>query len=146
MRFCAPLLLMRGLRAGCLCRNPRGVFAPWNLARGDMFGPTVQRLIDSHRSGEEPLSSGHDYRQALELAIALKLSAAEGHRRVTLPLEDRALKAYPHLYRLNGGDRAGWQSIGYTGPPQTGPGDRFGFAPHEVAGPQPEEPPPPSRL
>ena len=59
-------------------RNPRGVFAPWNLARGDMFGPTVQRLIDSHRSGEEPLSSGHDYRQALELAIALKLSAAEG--------------------------------------------------------------------
>ena len=62
-----------------------------------MFGPTVQRLIDSHRSGEEPLSSGHDYRQALELAIALKLSAAEGHRRVTLPLEDRALKAYPHL-------------------------------------------------
>ena len=43
--------------------NPRGVFAPWTRARGDMFGPTVQRLIDSHRSGEEPLSSGHDYRQ-----------------------------------------------------------------------------------
>ena len=45
-----------------------------------------------------------------------------------------------------GGDRAGWQSIGYTGPPQTGPGDRFGFAPHEVSGPQPKKPPLPSRL
>ena len=69
--------MLRGLTAGRACRNPRGVFAPWNLARGDMFGPTVQRLIDSHRSGEGPLSSGHDYRQALGIAIALKLSAAQ---------------------------------------------------------------------
>jgi hypothetical protein len=42
-----------------------------------MFGPTVQRLVDAFHSGEEPLSSGHDYRQALEIAIALKLSAAQ---------------------------------------------------------------------
>ena len=27
------------------------------------------------------------------------------------------LKIYPHPYRLKGGDVAGWQSIGYTGPP-----------------------------
>jgi|EP01047_Picozoa_sp_COSAG01_P023529 hypothetical protein len=39
-------------------------------------------------------------------------SRTQGHRRVHLPLADRALRAYPHLYRLNGGDRAGWQSIG----------------------------------
>ena len=84
-----------------------------------MFGPTVQRLVDAFHTGREPLSSGHDYRQALELAIALKISAAEGHRRVHLPLENRAVRAYPHLYRLNGGDKAGWQSIGYGGPPSS---------------------------
>ena len=34
---------------------------------------------------------------------------------VALPLTDRSLRAYPHLYRLNGGDRAGWSSIGCGG-------------------------------
>ena len=63
---------------------------------GRMFTTRLESLIDAHRTGEgkhldtliclhinnlgrcsaEPLSSGHDYRQALELAIALKLSAA----------------------------------------------------------------------
>ena len=62
----------------------------------NMFAGTVQRLVDCAKqareerlqgdgggggSGDtmnEPLSSGHDYRQALELAIALKLSAQQG--------------------------------------------------------------------
>jgi predicted dehydrogenase len=96
----------------------------------DMFDPTVARLVHAHRTGTEPLSSGHDYRQALELAIALKLSAAQGHRRVELPLEDRGLRAFPHLYRLHGGDKAGWTAIGYAGPPSPEAGERFGFGPH----------------
>tara|TARA_B100000674_G_C37559583_1_gene786696 strand:- start:339 stop:605 length:267 start_codon:yes stop_codon:yes gene_type:complete len=62
--------------------------------------------------------SGHDYRQALEIALALKQSARSGHERVALPLVDRSLKIYPHDYRLRGGDVAGWGSIGYDGPPQ----------------------------
>ena len=69
-------------------------------------------------TGEEPLSSGEDYRRALETAIAFKLSAASGHQRVELPLEDRSHRLLPHPYRLFGGDVAGWQSIGYSGPPQ----------------------------
>ena len=79
----------------------------------DMFAPTVQRLVDAHRTGTQPLSSGHDYRQALELAIALKLSAQEDNRRVQLPLqgEDRNRRAFPHPYRMFGGDKAGWTDI-----------------------------------
>ena len=69
-------------------------------------------------TGEEPVSSGHIFRQALEIAIALKLSAHGGHQRISLPLKDRSLRLYPHPYRLTGGDVAGWESIGYTGPPQ----------------------------
>jgi hypothetical protein len=81
------------------------------------FIATIQRLIDAFETGEEPLSSGHDYRQALEIAIALKQSTHNGHQRVYLPLKDRDVRLFPHPYRLNGGDVAGWQSIGYTGPP-----------------------------
>jgi len=84
----------------------------------EFFESNVQRLLDAFDSGQEPLSSGHDYRQSLEIAIALKLSAQNGHERVHLPLEDRALRLYPHPYRLTGGDVAGWESIGYTGPPE----------------------------
>ena len=81
------------------------------------FIPTIQRLIDAFETGEEPLSSGHDYRQALEIAIALKQSAHNEHQRISLPLQNRDVRLLPHPYRLYGGDIAGWQSIGYTGPP-----------------------------
>ena len=81
------------------------------------FVPTIERLLHAFDTGEEPLSSGHDYRQALEIAIAMKISAHNGHQRVSLPLEDRNLKLFPHPYRLTGGDVAGWESIGYAGPP-----------------------------
>ena len=50
----------------------------------------------------------------------MKYTGAPGVNRdtrgqVALPLKDRSLRAYPHLYRLNGGDRAGWSSIGCGG-------------------------------
>ncbi len=83
----------------------------------DFFGGTIQRLLEAFDTGEEPLSSGDDYRHALETAIALKLSAAQDHQRVELPLKDRSHRLFPHPYRLFGGDVAGWQSIGYPGPP-----------------------------
>ena len=38
-------------------------------------------------TGQDVLDSGHGYRQALEIAIALKQSAESGHRRISLPLE-----------------------------------------------------------
>ena len=74
----------------------------------------LMRAVDA---GGDTLCSGHDYRQALEIAIALKQFAHRGHGRISVPLEDHFLKIYPHPYRLKGGDLAVWQSIGYTGPP-----------------------------
>ena len=87
---------------------------PWH----SFFLPTIERLMRAFDSGEEPLSSGHDFRQSLEIAIALKQSAAADHQRIELPLADRSARLYPHPYRLTGGDVAGWESIGYKGPPE----------------------------
>lgn len=81
------------------------------------FAYAIERLLRAHESGTEPLSSGDDYRHSLEVAIALVRSACNGHERIELPFADRSLKLYPHPYRLKGGDLAGWQSIGYDGPP-----------------------------
>ena len=83
------------------------------------FISTIERLMRAYDTGEEPLSSGHDFRQALEIAIAIKQSAHGDHRRISLPLEDRNVRLLPHPYRLTGGDVAGWESIGYTGPPSS---------------------------
>lgn len=71
--------------------------------------------------------SGHDYRQALEIAIALKLSASRGGARVQLPLagEERERgKIYPHPNRLRGGDAVGWGRAGWGQPP--GPDEPVG--------------------
>ena len=51
--------------------------------------------------------SGHDLRQALEIAIACKLSAQLGNLPVKLPLKDRSLVLYPRPYRWLGGDVTG---------------------------------------
>ena len=86
---------------------------------GRTMGAVVERLMEAVETGAaEVACSGHDYRQALEIALALKLSAREGNRRVHLPLEDRSGRIFPHPYRLVGGDVAGYESIGYEGPPQ----------------------------
>ena len=75
---------------------------------GHWIEPVVDRLVRAVETGEV-VCSGHDYRQALEIAIAFVLSASRGHERVYLPLEDRSLKIYPSPYRLHGGDVTGWE-------------------------------------
>lgn len=84
----------------------------------NFFIPLIEDLMRAFDTGEDSRCSGHDYLKALEIAIAIKQSAHRDHQRVSLPLEDRSLRLFPHPYRLHGGDQAGWQSIGYTGPPQ----------------------------
>ena len=93
-------------------------FLQGDAARG--FDSIAAQLVGASRTGEDIVCTGHDYRQALEIALALKLSARNGHERVALPLGDRSLRIYPHDYRLRGGDVAGWESIGYKGPPEAG--------------------------
>ena len=59
-------------------------------------------------SGEgEPWISGHDLRQALEVAIAAKQSALRNSVPIRLPLEDRSLALLPRAYRWLGGDVSG---------------------------------------
>ena len=87
-------------------------FLQGDAARG--FDSIAAQLVGASRTGEDIVCTGHDYRQAL------KLSARNGHERVALPLGDRSLRIYPHDYRLRGGDVAGWESIGYKGPPEAG--------------------------
>ncbi len=84
--------------------------------------PRLQSLLDAVDAGDGQVKcSGHDYRQALEAAIAFKLSAANGHERIDLPLVDRSHKVYPHPYRMRGGDVVGYESIGYESAPQVEP-------------------------
>ncbi|MFH1571426.1 MAG: Gfo/Idh/MocA family oxidoreductase [Gemmatimonadota bacterium] len=84
----------------------------------DMFTPVVERLMTAIDQGREAQCSGHDYRQALEVAVALVLSAQRGGERVELPLTDRRQGIIPRPYRLSGGDAVGWQKSGHGGPPQ----------------------------
>ena len=91
-------------------------------------GPKQQRLVNSVRSflaavrtGSQLWSSGHDLRQALEVAIACKLSAQLGNIPVRLPLKDRSLALLPAPWRWAGRDATG---IDLTGKYLV-PGDRY---------------------
>ncbi len=81
---------------------------------GLSFQGRIESLMRSYENGGDPLCSGHDYRQVFEIAIALKLSARRGHKRVSLPLEDRDHILNPLPWRLLGGDVAGWDEVGRT--------------------------------
>ena len=76
--------------------------APWY--GDDYLISSIRSFIDAVEKGTELFISGHDLRQALEIAIACKLSAQLGNRPVKLPLQDRSLTLYPRPYRWLGGD------------------------------------------
>ena len=83
---------------------------------GGPFLGVVGSLMDAVREGRPAPSSGHDFRQVLEVAAAMKLSARAGHRRVTLPLTDRSARVVPMPYRWHGGDVTGWEVINRPAP------------------------------
>ena len=73
----------------------------------DYLVSSIRSFIDAVATGSKLWISGHDLRQALEIAIASKLSAQLGNQPVRLPLQDRSLALYPKPYRWVGGDAAG---------------------------------------
>ena len=75
----------------------------------DYLVSSIQSFIKAVEKGSdgELFVSGHDLRQALEIAIACKQSAVLGNRPVKLPLEDRSLTLLPSPYRWLGGDQTG---------------------------------------
>lgn len=91
--------------------NPMYGSVPWS--EFGYLGSSIRSLLNAVETGSTPWVSGHDLRQALEVAIATKLSAQRGNVPVRLPLEDRSLRLYPRAHRWFGGDAIGDpQSIG----------------------------------
>ena len=107
-------VLMQGTGASSRRAQPAFFNKPW---KDDRWAGAIGRLIDAVENGGEAICSAADFRQALEIAIALKRSCARGHERVHLPLEDRSLRLFPCPHRLSGGDIVGWKACGYEGPP-----------------------------
>lgn len=89
--------------------------------RPELFVAVIERLMRACATGGPVQCSGHDYHQALEVAIALELSAQRGHEGVTLPLEDRSHRLFPQPYRMHGGDALGWKNTDYRAPPELEP-------------------------
>ena len=108
----AGTVLMQG--TGNRARPVRPGFLEGPVADDNPVGSIMQvvgGLMDAVREGRPAPCSGHDYRQALEVAIAMKLSARNGHRRIPLPLADRSSLIMPTPYRWLGGDVTGWAVI-----------------------------------
>ena len=82
-----------------------------------LVAPAVARLVRAFENGGPIECSGEELRHVLEVAIALKQSAHDGHRRVELPIADRSARIFPHPHRLKGGDEVGWDARGYERPP-----------------------------
>ncbi|HCR19830.1 MAG TPA: hypothetical protein DIU35_20325 [Candidatus Latescibacteria bacterium] len=78
---------------------------PWSEF-GYLTG-SLRSFIRAVEGSGEPWVTGHDLRQALEVAIAAKHSAGHNAKLVKLPLEDRTMSLLPRPYRWLGGDLAG---------------------------------------
>ena len=79
---------------------------PWSEFVSSLSG-SVHSFLRAIETGSEPWVTGHDMRQALEVAIALMRSYRLGSVPVQLPLEDRCLRLYPSPYRWQGGEVVG---------------------------------------
>ena len=82
-------------------------FTPVAYPQFSYLGTSIGSFLDAVRTGSELWISGHDLRQALEVAISAKRSAALGSVPVSLPLDDRSLTLHPRPYRWLGGDVTG---------------------------------------
>lgn len=108
----AGTVLLRGTGSRARPVRPAFLAEPTDDERlGGPFLGVVGSLMEAVRDGRPAPCSGHDYRQVLEAAAAIKLSARQGHRRVALPLADRSATVMPMPYRWHGGDVTGWAVI-----------------------------------
>ena len=87
-------------------------YKPYEFSEFRYLTGSIRSFIKAIETGSEPWITGHDLRQALEAAIAAKLSAQLGSVPVKLPLKDRSLSLLPRPYRWIGGDETGrYQSL-----------------------------------
>ena len=79
-------------------------YPPYEWSEFGYLTGSIRSFLAAVETGSELWISGRDLRQALEVAIAAKISAQCGNTPVKLPLEDRSLTLYPRAYRWAGGD------------------------------------------
>ena len=95
-------------------------FTPVAYPQFGYLGTSIGSFLDAVRTGSGLWISGHDLRQALEVAIAAKQSASCGSVPFALPLADRTLALRPRPYRWLGGDVTD-ASRARRKPPRRGP-------------------------
>ncbi len=86
-------------------------YLPYEWGQFYYLGSSIRSLLRAIRTGSELAISGHDLRQALEVAIAAKYSALRGSVPVKLPLEDRSLALFPSDARWLGKDPTGGHGL-----------------------------------
>jgi predicted dehydrogenase len=102
-----PPIIYQGTDAtGARIRVDRA-YTPFAWPQYGYLANSILSFISAVEHGTEMVISGHDLRQALEVAIAAKHSALRGSVPIKLPLEDRSLTLYPTKYRWLGGDVSG---------------------------------------
>ena len=82
-------------------------YAPYSWSEFSYLTGSIRSFLSAVDGNGDPWITGADLRQALEVAIAAKLSANRNSAPVKLPLEDRSLALYPRPYRWLGGDATG---------------------------------------
>ena len=79
-------------------------YEPYEWSEFGHLTGSICSFLATIESGSDLWVSGHDLRQALEVAIAAKVSAASGNVPIRLPLQDRSLTLYPNKQRWLGQD------------------------------------------
>lgn len=82
-------------------------YNPYSWSEFSYLTGSIRSFLAAIEGNGHPWITGADLRQALEVAIAAKLSATRGNVPIKLPLENRSLTLYPRPYRWLGGDATG---------------------------------------
>ena len=82
-------------------------YSPYPWSEFGYLTGSIRSFLAAVDGDGDPWITGADLRQALEVAIAAKLSAVRNSAPVKLPLADRKLALYPRPYRWLGGDATG---------------------------------------
>ena len=82
-------------------------YSPYPWSEFSYLTGSIRSFLAAVDGDSPPWITGADLRQALEVAIAAKLSAIRNSTPVKLPLADRSLALYPRPYRWLGGDATG---------------------------------------
>ena len=85
--------------------DPKYSSYPWS--EFSYLTGSIRSFLSAVEGNGDPWITGADLRQALEVAIAAKLSATRNSTPIKLPIEDRSLALYPRPYRWLGGDATG---------------------------------------